>query len=408
MASLAHQIGGLKNPSLHTSRLSRKVKVMTHNNACKYSSRTLVVAAAAVAITSNAQTRERLKLKEMFLNAYQRCHSHPMDGVPFTLDDFLAAIELYDFSSEIGTKVTGTVFSTDANGALVDITAKSSAYLPVHEACIYDIKHVEEAGIVQGLSEEFVIIGKNEADDSLILSLRSNQYDIAWERCRQLQAEDIAVKGKVIDANKGGIVALVEGLRGFVPFSQISMKSVGKELIDKEILLKFVEVDEEQSKLVLSNSKALVDSQSHLEIGSVVTGSVQSLKPYGAFIDIGGISGLLHVSQISQDLVSDLATVFQPGDVLKVMILSNDRERGRISLSTKKLEPSPGDMIRNPKLVFEKAEEMGQIFRERIAQAEAMARADMLRLQPESRLLCPDPLLSPLALEAPPKGLDFE
>lgn len=95
-------------------------------------------------------------------------------------------------------------------------------------------------------------------------------------------------------------------------------KSVGKELIDKEILLKFVEVDEEQSKLVLSNSKALVDSQSHLEIGSVVTGSVQSLKPYGAFIDIGGISGLLHVSQISQDLVSDLATVFQPGDVLKV------------------------------------------------------------------------------------------
>ncbi|KAL8100457.1 hypothetical protein AgCh_032644 [Apium graveolens] len=381
MASLAQQIGGLKCPSLSTSNLFRKV--ITYNNTCKHSSRMVVTAAAAVAITSNAQTRERLKLKEMFLDAYQRCHSDPMDGVSFTLDDFLAAIDFYDFGSEIGSKVTGTVFNTDVNGALVDITAKSSAYLPVREACIYNIKHVEDAGIVQGLCEEFMIIGKNEADDSLILSLRSNQYNIAWERCRQLQAEDLVVKGKVIDANKGGVVAVVEGLRGFVPFSQISTKLVGKELIEKEIPLKFVEVDEEQSKLVLSNCKAVADSQTQLEIGSVVTGSVQSLKPYGAMIDIGGISGLLHVSQISHNLVSDLAIVLQPGDILKVMILSHDRERGRVSLSTKKLEPSPGDMIRNPKLVFEKAEEMAHAFRERIAQAEAMARADVLRLQPE-------------------------
>lgn len=86
---------------------------------------------------------------------------------------------------------------TDINGALVDITAKSSAYLPVQEVCIYKIKHVAEAGIYPGMIEEFVIIGENAADDSLILSLRSLQYDLAWERCRQLQAEDVVVKGKV-------------------------------------------------------------------------------------------------------------------------------------------------------------------------------------------------------------------
>jgi small subunit ribosomal protein S1 len=79
-----------------------------------------------------------------------------------------------------------------------------------------------------------------------------------------------------------------------------------------------VEVDEEQSRLVLSNRKAMADSQAQLGIGSVVTGTVQSLKPYGAFIDIGGINGLLHVSQISHDRVSDIATVLQPGDTLKV------------------------------------------------------------------------------------------
>lgn len=94
-------------------------------------------------------------------------------------------------------QVKGTVFSVDAYGALVDITAKSSAYLPPQEACIHRIKHVNEAGIVPGLREEFVIIGENESDDSLILSLRSMQYDLAWERCRQLQTEDVIIKGKV-------------------------------------------------------------------------------------------------------------------------------------------------------------------------------------------------------------------
>lgn len=100
-------------------------------------------------------------------------------------------------------------------------------------------------------------------------------------------------------------------------------KSTAEELLEKELPLKFVEVDEEQSRLVLSNRKAMADSQAQLGIGSVVTGTVQSLKPYGAFIDIGGINGLLHVSQISHDRVSDIATVLQPGDTLKV-ILENE------------------------------------------------------------------------------------
>ncbi|KAF3597611.1 hypothetical protein DY000_02025812 [Brassica cretica] len=315
---------------------------------------------------------------------------------------------MYHFVAVTSCQVKGTVFKTDANGALVDISAKSSAYLSVEQACIHRIKHVEEAGIVPGMVEEFVIIGENESDDSLLLSLRMIQYELAWERCRQLQAEDVIVKAKVIGANKGGLVALVEGLRGFVPFSQISSKAAAEELLDKEIPLKFVEVDEEQTKLVLSNRKAVADSQAQLGIGSVVLGVVQSLKPYGAFIDIGGINGLLHVSQISHDRVSDIATVLQPGDTLKVMILSHDRDRGRVSLSTKKLEPTPGDMIRNPKLVFEKAEEMAQTFRQRIAQAEAMARADMLRFQPESGLtLSSEGILGPLGSDLPDDGVDL-
>ncbi|KAI3707622.1 hypothetical protein L6452_26249 [Arctium lappa] len=403
MASLAQQIGGLRCPSLST-HLSRKPSYT--NNINHTVKRTQTTKAAAV--VSNAQTRERMKLKEMFEEAYERCRTAPYEGVAFTVDDFHNAIERFDYNSELGSKVRGTVFNVDANGAYVDITAKSSAFLPVREACIHGIKHVQEAGIVPGMRDEYVIIGENEHDDSLILSLRQIQYDLAWERCRQLQAEDVVLKGKVVGANKGGVVAIVEGLRGFIPFSQISSNSSAEELLEQEIPLKFVEVDEEQSRLILSNRKARADSQAQLGIGSVVTGIVQSLKPYGAFIDIGGVNGLLHVSQISHDRVSDIATVLQPGDTLKVMVLSHDRERGRVSLSTKKLEPTPGDMIRNPKLVFEKAEEMAMTFRQRIAQAEAMARADMLRFSPESELsLNSEGILGPLGSDLPPDGLDL-
>lgn len=373
----------------------------------KPTSRPLTVV-AAVAI-SNAETRERQNLKELFEEAHERCLNEPVENEPFSLEDFLVLLEDYDFVSEVGTKVNGTVVMTEANGAYVNITAKAMAFLPIYEASIYRVRHVCEAGIVPGLQEEFVVVGKDPSAGNLILSLKSLQFDLAWERCRQLQAENAAVTGKVTGGNKGGVVALVEGLRGFVPFSQISTKLTAEEVIDKELPLKFVEVDEEQSRLVLSNRKAMADSQAQLGIGSVVTGTVQSLKPYGAFIDIGGMNGLLHVSQISHDRVSDIETVLQPGDALKVMILSHDRERGRVSLSTKKLEPTPGDMIRNPKLVFEKADEMAQAFRQRIAQAEAMARQDMLRFQPESSglTLSPDGILGPLISDLPVEGLDL-
>lgn len=381
-SSLAQQIGVLKCPFIPNPRVGGSSRNLAHIHS--YTNNLSLVCQAAP--LNNAQTRERQDLKDMFEEAYERCCAAPMEGVSFTLEDFQAALDKYDVDCKIGSKIKGTVTRVIAQGAFVDVNTKSPAFLPLTEACIHPIKKVEEAGIIPGVQEEFVVTGKYEATDSLILSLRSIQYDIAWERCWQLQNEDVTVIGKVVGANKGGVMAMVEGLRAFVPFSQISTKCTEEELLGKEIPLKFVEVDEEGSRLVLSNRQATIDGQVQLGVGSVVVGTVQDVKPYGAFIDLGGINGLLHVSQISHDRVSDIATVLQPGDTLKVMVLSHDRDRGRVSLSTKKLEPTPGDMIRNPTLVFEKAEEMAQTFRQRIAQAEALARADILRFQPESGL----------------------
>jgi small subunit ribosomal protein S1 len=120
---------------------------------------------------------------------------------------------------------------------------------------------------------------------------------------------------------------------------------------------------------VLSHRRALVERKmNRLEVGEVVIGTVRGLKPYGAFIDIGGVSGLLHISEISHDHIDTPHSVFNVNDEVKVMIIDLDAERGRISLSTKQLEPEPGDMVKNPQVVYDKAEEMAAKYREKMMQ----------------------------------------
>ncbi|GFR50814.1 hypothetical protein Agub_g13089 [Astrephomene gubernaculifera] len=114
------------------------------------------------------------------------------------------------------------------------------------------------------------------------------------------------------------------------------------------------------------------------EIGDVVAGVVQSVRPYGALIDLGGVTGLLHISQISSEHVQSPEEVFAEGDKIKVMVLSHDRKRGRVGLSTKKLEPTPGDMLRNPQLVYEKAEEMAAAFISSVTRASSSEPIDDL------------------------------
>jgi small subunit ribosomal protein S1 len=125
---------------------------------------------------------------------------------------------------------------------------------------------------------------------------------------------------QALTVNRGGVVVNVEGLPGFMPFSQMSKGYVVEELVDKEIPFKILEANEEQMRLILSNKKAVAENQSSYTIGSVVEGTVQSVKPYGAFIDIGTVVGLLHISQISHDRLTSVEAVLAPGDKLKVIL----------------------------------------------------------------------------------------
>ncbi|HEY9825930.1 MAG TPA: S1 RNA-binding domain-containing protein, partial [Stenomitos sp.] len=206
------------------------------------------------------------------------------------------------------------------------------------------------------------------------LSIRRIEYMRAWERVRQLQNEDATVRSAVFATNRGGALVRIEGLRGFIPGSHISTRAAKEDLIGEELPLKFLEVDEERNRLVLSHRRALVERKmNRLEVGEVVIGAVRGIKPYGAFIDIGGVSGLLHISEISHDHIDTPHSVFNVNDEVKVMIIDLDAERGRISLSTKQLEPEPGDMVKNPQAVYDQAEAMAAKYREQMAQAQQAA-----------------------------------
>merc|ERR1719261_1685285 len=152
-----------------------------------------------------------------------------------------------------------------------------------------------------------------------------------------------------------------------------------EELIGQTLPLKFLEVNQEDNKLVVSNRRAVVEQQmADLSRGDIINGIVKALKPYGAFVEVGGMSGLLHISQISYDRIEDLEKVMQPGMQVKCMIIDHDKVNGRIALSTKTLEPEPGDMLKDPDMVFEKAEETAQKYHERM-EAERKAREEAAR-----------------------------
>merc|ERR1712238_4907 len=209
-------------------------------------------------------------------------------------------------------------------------------------------------------------ISEEDENGQLLVSVRRIQYREAWEKVVAKQETDEAFDAKCVSINRGGAIFLVEGLRAFLPGSHLTGRLPDEDLIGQTLPLKFLEVNEEENKLVVSNRRAGGEAQMEdLSRGDVIDGIVKALKPYGAFVEVGGMSGLLHISQISMDRINDLEKVLQPGQKVKCMIIDHDKTNGRIALSTKTLEPEPGDMIKDPERVYEQAEETARVYLEK-------------------------------------------
>lgn len=281
------------------------------------------------------------------------------DEITFSYDDFASAVSSTHYSFERNAIVQGTVVEYANGGAIVDIGAKASAFLPEQEAALIQPPGSDVSDLVELDTEfDFQIISEEDENGQLLVSRRRIQYRSAWEAVLEMQATDAIMEAEVIAVNRGGAICLVQGLRAFLPGSHLAGQLPTDDLLGQTLKLKFLEVNQENNKLVVSNRKAVVESQMEdLSRGDVVTGIVKALKPYGAFIEVGGMSGLLHISQISFKRIEDLEKVLQPGMQVKCMIIDHDKVNGRIALSTKTLEKEPGDMITDPQSVFDNAEE---------------------------------------------------
>lgn len=267
-----------------------------------------------------------------------------------------------------GDVVKGTVIALESGGALIDIGAPTAIFLPIWEMSINEIDSPEEV-LQLNETREFAIASKYDDAGVLILGLSIRQLEkkLAWERVRQMQAENVTVYAIIFESHRVGVSVKVEGLRGCVLHSRLDTRKPKEELMGEEIPIKIVEVDEDRDLLFVSHRLALYpDGIKHLEVGQVVTGKVLALKPYGAFINIAVINALLHIAEISHADFDKPESIFKVDDEIKAMIISMDVEKDRVSLSTKALEPEPGDMLKNPQKVYEKAEEMAAKYREQM------------------------------------------
>lgn len=287
--------------------------------------------------------------------------------VGFSYSAFDDAVAATDYSFNRNDVVKGTVVQYDKGGCIVDIGAKASAFLPLQEAALIQEQGKSIESLIE-IDEErnFEIISEEDENGQLMVSIRRIQYREAWDQVIAKQESDEVFDAECVSVNRGGAIFLVEGLRAFLPGSHLTGRLPDEDLVGQTLPLKFLEVNQEENKLVVSNRRAVVEAQMEdLSRGDVIDGLVKALKPYGAFVEVGGMSGLLHISQISMDRIVDLEKVLQPGQKIKCMIIDHDKVNGRIALSTKTLEPEPGDMIRDPERVYEMADETARIYLEK-------------------------------------------
>ena len=168
----------------------------------------------------------------------------------------------------------------------------------------------------------------------------------SWDKVKQLEKEGRVAQVKVTGFNRGGVTCDLEGLRGFIPRSQLQDGENHEALVGKTLGVAFLEVNSETRKLVLSEKRAATAARfSELEIGQLVEGHVAAIKPYGLFVDLGGISGLLHQSAITGGSMRSMREIFDQGDAVKALITELDPGRGRIALNTLLLEGQPGELL---------------------------------------------------------------
>jgi small subunit ribosomal protein S1 len=267
----------------------------------------------------------------------------------YTPDELREAIEasLRDFKE--GDILEGTVVKIDRDEVLLDIGYKSEGVIPTKEL---SIRHDVDPGQVVKVGDEVeaLVLQKEDKEGRLILSKKRAQYERAWGRIEEVMQSGGTIKGPVIEVVKGGLILDI-GLRGFLPASLVDLRRVRDlhPFVGTELEAKIIELDRNRNNVVLSRRAFLEESQSEgrkkflesLQKGERRKGTVSSIVNFGAFVDLGGVDGLVHVSELSWKHVDHPSEVVQVGQEVEVEVLDVDLERERVSLSLKATQEDP-------------------------------------------------------------------
>lgn len=259
---------------------------------------------------------------------------------------------------QVGEIRSGMIASVSPSQILVSIGAKSEGVISGRE--LESLSDEEKEELQVGNEIHVYVVNPEDSNGNVVLSLRRAQEQLSWETVEKMVESNEIVESKITGFNKGGLIVTVEGLRGFVPSSQISAlrrsQSTGdtpeqrwQRMIGQPISVRVIEVDRERRRLILSERAASSESRQsikervieELEEGQIHTGRVTSLANFGAFININGADGLVHLSELSWDHIDHPREVLEVGQEVQVKVINVDKEKKRIGLSVRALQDDP-------------------------------------------------------------------
>lgn len=309
-----------------------------------------LVDADIIGITAGASTPARI-IKEVFNTMTENIEKTENTAEP----NFAELLEesLKNFNTD--EKVHGVVVGIAPNEVYVDVGRKQAGFIPLAE--LSDDPNAKAEDLVKiGDELDLLIMRTNDQEGTIMLSKKRLDAIKGWDEIIKANEEDTPVTGFVTDVVKGGVIAIANGVRVFIPASQATATRGEplENLLKKEVTFKIIEVNKGRRRAVGSIRAILKEERQKLadkfwetaEIGKKYTGTVKSLTSYGAFVDIGGIDGMIHISELSWGRIKHPSEVVKVGDTVEVYIKDLDREKGKISLGYKKTEDNPWEILK--------------------------------------------------------------
>ena len=292
-----------------------------------------------------------------------------------TMDDYATELEASFRKVQEGDVLPGTVIGVSDTEVTVDLKSYTDGIIRLEDYS-EDPSFSVHSDVHVGDEVTATVLRTDDGQGHILLSRKAAADELAWKKLQQYMDENTVLDVKVGGVVKGGVVAYVEGIRGFIPASKLALSYVEnlEDWLNKEIQVQVITVEPEKKRLVLSAREILREKAaeerrakiSNVQVGLVTEGKVESIQPYGAFIDLGdGLSGLVHVSQISEKRIKSPDVVLKVGDTVKVKVIAI--KDGKLSLSMKALKDVAAEEVREEKVVLPKSEELttnlGELFK---------------------------------------------